>query len=466
VVGKGGENRSKGNALRSPSESWIQQAVLRLVFPLLAILPVLYNSSARHIPVFFVDEIYWIGSTYYYELAFVQRDWSHPDWQLLPARENPPLGKYVMGAFLSANGRSIKNPNLLGSFYLMFASTPGAWGSDKLAFEKRLAIAERVESDVAEPILKGAPVSIDFRDVACARLLMVILGCLTSVGIYLIAYRLGTPGGGVVAAILFGCHPVVIPAYTTAMIDVVALCFAIWSLFLFLPLLRFSTFSKRSKVPTIIGASTMLALACGSKMNSVIAAVMIVICTIYSLVCWMAKRNLQEDQQLQIERKHYKDVADSGVLICLFAFLIFVLMNPTIHLGGLDALDALFSEHRLTAVVQAEFLGGGLTSLKERAWALSELVGRSPPITAILLVMVAYQIRRSFLRKEMFMFVLVWWVTATCLLLAWLPFSWPRYVLPLIPPTALVVGKVSVDTALGLKDLIVFLKNTKEAPRG
>jgi len=26
---------------------------------------------------------------YYYILAFEQMDWSHPDWQLLPARENP-----------------------------------------------------------------------------------------------------------------------------------------------------------------------------------------------------------------------------------------------------------------------------------------------------------------------------------------------------------------------------------------
>ena len=83
------------------------------------------------------DEIYWIGSSYYYPLAVVEGDASNPDWQLLPARENPVLGKYVIGLALQIAGHPVTTPDLLGSFYLIFANIPNAWGSGE-AFEKRL----------------------------------------------------------------------------------------------------------------------------------------------------------------------------------------------------------------------------------------------------------------------------------------------------------------------------------------
>ena len=53
------------------------------------------------------DEIYWIGSSYYYQLAVVEGDASNPDWQLLPARENPVLGKSVIGLALQIAGHPV-----------------------------------------------------------------------------------------------------------------------------------------------------------------------------------------------------------------------------------------------------------------------------------------------------------------------------------------------------------------------
>jgi hypothetical protein len=78
------------------------------------------------------DELYWIGSAYYHHLAFGQRDTSNPDWRLLPARENPPVAKYVIGASLAFAGQSVESLDLLGGFYLLFAQVPGAWGGRRI----------------------------------------------------------------------------------------------------------------------------------------------------------------------------------------------------------------------------------------------------------------------------------------------------------------------------------------------
>ncbi|MHC5540680.1 hypothetical protein ACYOEI_20875, partial [Singulisphaera rosea] len=67
-----------------------------------------------------VDEVYWIGSAYYFDLAVLRGELDHPDWRLLPARENPPIGKYLIGAVLYAGGIRVETLDALGSYYLTF----------------------------------------------------------------------------------------------------------------------------------------------------------------------------------------------------------------------------------------------------------------------------------------------------------------------------------------------------------
>ena len=61
-------------------------------FIALCSIPFFLSYDRRDRPVS-LDEIYWIGQTYYYHLAFERMEWPHPDWLLLPARNNPPVGK-------------------------------------------------------------------------------------------------------------------------------------------------------------------------------------------------------------------------------------------------------------------------------------------------------------------------------------------------------------------------------------
>src|SRR3990167_7498045 len=68
-----------------------------------------YNA---HRPLRDFDESAWIYSAYYYDLAFVQKNWESPDWQALDAIDHPPLFKYALGGVLALVGIHFTTPDL------------------------------------------------------------------------------------------------------------------------------------------------------------------------------------------------------------------------------------------------------------------------------------------------------------------------------------------------------------------
>jgi len=50
-------------------------------------------------------------------------------------------------------------------------------------------------------------------------------------------------------------------------------------------------------------------------------------------------------------------------------------------------------------------------------------------------------IRRE--RRPGMIFIAGWWFTALAGVCLWIPFAWPRYVLPVVPPSLLVIGFVA-----------------------
>lgn len=54
-----------------------------------------------------LDEAGWISCTYYYHLAFRQRDLRSPDWKNADCLDHPPLMKYVLGAGLAVQGFTV-----------------------------------------------------------------------------------------------------------------------------------------------------------------------------------------------------------------------------------------------------------------------------------------------------------------------------------------------------------------------
>ena len=62
---------------------------------------------------FNIDEVHKISESYYFDLFFIRHDLRHADWNRdFYARINPPVAKYIMGAYLTAQGRGITDRSL------------------------------------------------------------------------------------------------------------------------------------------------------------------------------------------------------------------------------------------------------------------------------------------------------------------------------------------------------------------
>ena len=88
------------------------------------------------------------------------------------------------------------------------------------------------------------------------------------------------------------------------------------------------------------------------------------------------------------------------------------------------------------------FPGERLTGAFDRANAISALVVGVPGLIVVIMLGSLWNAKDH---RDPFWVIAIWWITAWLMLLAWLPFGWDRYALPLIPPTVLMIGRWSVD---------------------
>ena len=462
---------------------------LACLIPALVVFTVHLLSAPRSIH---EDEIYWIGSSYYYQLAVVDGDASNTDWQLLPARENPALGKYVLGAALGLTGNPVTTPDLLGSFYLMFANVPGAWGSDE-AYEKRLAVAMRVAPPLRDAVRHGRGLPWNESQLSIARNTALLFGMIAAIGIAILGMQCHWKAGGVIAGILFALHPVVADSYSLAMIDIIAIAFSIWFMVGLVAILCFpektksagnkknqtsnhgdsrsspdhsapavtvqrtNSFLSRSSLQRIaltLFTAVMLAFACGTKMNSLVVAATAAACGIWCLLQIIKYRIGKKTTVRNNEVPHHDlrgitnanpaELLNARILmlsaVALLAVILFIGTNPTLYGDPIDGVLALSYEHALTADIQEDILGGRLTTVSERIQVLAALVCHGPWAFIGICLAVAWLAYDSARKQTTGIILVLWWAIALLLLMMWLPFGWDRYALPLIPPTVLILG--------------------------
>jgi hypothetical protein len=403
---------------------------LLLLAPVFVILAVwgLRRNGPLHI-----DEVYWIGQSYYYNLAFIERDWNNPDWRLLPAREHPPVGKYMIGLALNLNGRRISSPDLLGSFLLLFSNTPKAWGSGP-AYEKRLAVAKRVDPLVAKRVLEERILPIEMADVRIGRILVMLFAILTALVLYVTAWICVGWRTGLLASVLFALHPAVINSYSWVLIDIVPLAFSCLAVLCLVCVAQrrwlgsFRPGGTAAGLAILLGA--FLGLACGAKMNALIVAGLAGLATL-----WFAYRAF---------RSRARDAITAALVTAIamiVALCVFIADNPALYPDIWGGLKALVAENHCTAGIQEDFLGGGLHTVTGRFLAIGRLTGNWFWLFLVVVACFIYQAARSVREASAWMLICAWWLVALVLLLAWLPFAWDRYVLPLIPPSALLVAR-------------------------
>ncbi len=418
-----------------------QRRVLPLVLVPLALLVVVVSiSRSRHDdkrPAE-IDELYWIGSAYYFDLAFVRGDWKHPDWQLLPARENPPVGKYLIGAALYLADVHITSPDRLGSFFMAFHDW--GWGKGK-AREKRQAVADRMSPSARQAMGNGFYQPLTRYELRVGRALMAAFGFLCALGIASIGRAISGPRTGALAALAFVLHPAIIGIYTRVSVDVIALCFSILAVRLLLAILdstwRDAGLSMSRAAVLAIAMMGALVGACGSKMNALIVVALAASTWLYACVKIVLSKG----------EKSSRPAWALGIALAAAPF-VFIALDPTLYPAPISGLHALTEEHRLTALIQKEFLVGNdswLPAGSPRAFAVASLVGIRAELFLLLAVAALWQSAVGLGRFSATTVVCLWWWIGLTLVVLWIPFPWGRYVVPIIPPGLLLVAKTLLE---------------------
>ena len=244
------------------------------------------------------DEIYWVGQAYYFHLAFEQWDWTHRDWRLLPARENPVIGKYVIGLGLRLAGLSVTTPDWLGIFYIIAKDRPNAWGDVSDRAERQVVVDRMVPATRNLALAQGQfehPVEY----ATAARAVMLLFGVLAVVLVFVLTALYANPLMAFVAAVVFALHPAVVAAYTEVGVDILAVAFSLLAVIHFVLVER--CVWLRSARPWLgrallcVSGGVSVGFAVGSKMNAAVVGFLGVLLCLFFISNYLRHRAEAKD---------------------------------------------------------------------------------------------------------------------------------------------------------------------------
>jgi hypothetical protein len=384
------------------------------------------------------DEIYWIGSSYYYELAFVKGDWAHPAWGLLPARENPPVSKYVFGLGLAAAGHHITSIDNLSYFYLSWLQwekkpEARATGPDGL---KRQQVIDAASPGFRQRILEETRAPLTRPVVRAARNTSLACAAVASLMLFLLGLLVGERLSGLIASQLLLIHPVVISAASHAMSDTVALMFSIaaaLAVFGWYQLLSGPNRPSLGRGLTVsVVTGVLLAFACGAKMNSLVVVLLAGVLAAMVVLKKISKR----DSGGAI------NVTLLFVLVGFTGLAVFIAINPAILQDLPGGLAATVTEHSRTEHLHTDHGRTHMVSLSAKLNAVVSLgfLGWIP-FGAMTVVVVWSAVKRW--HEPSIRFAVCWWCVALICVTLWIPFVWSRYVIPILPPSVWLLGAVA-----------------------
>ncbi|MCX6896874.1 MAG: hypothetical protein NTZ16_15575 [Verrucomicrobia bacterium] len=398
------------------------------------------------------DEIYWVGQTYYFHLALNRADWANPDWQLLPARENPVLGKYLLGAGLRLAGLQVTNADWLGIFYVIAKDRPNAWGDARDQAERQ-AVLDRMTPATRDRALTSGEFEHPPAFITAARAIMLLFGMLATVLLFALAALYTHRLAAFLAAAAFALHPAVVAAYTEVGVDILAIAFSLLAV-LYFALIERRVWQRSSRPALtrallIAAAGLALAFAVGSKMNAVVtgflsAALLLVFAGKY----------------FRTRAAEAKDSALALFAALVLSLIVFVAANPGNYPNPVRGVRANIADQQRSLEVQKGIPAKRkpLRSAGERLRAIATLTAFHPAAFALVVAAVAWLLFAARRAGGAFPLIALWWVIAFAMVTAWLPFARPRYALPVIAPSVILL-------AIAGGGVVDWLRQRKISPR-
>lgn len=359
---------------------------------------------------FHIDEVAWIGYSYYYHLLFENKDATSQDWQSYPGRCDFPMGKYLYGLGLTLQEHPVRNLEIYEKFGRL-------WQRPKELFE-------------------SIPVDILFaaRSVAC------VFSTLFVWLVYLLTRRAAGTAAGIAASALLIFNPISV-VYTQALADPILLaCLAGGGLLISAWRRGPEELTGRRLWLVTLGAGLLTGMAAAIKANGAILGIFLALAAM-----WVAIRKRS--------RPRNRAMLPIAVFLAgLMAFSFFIVINPTLYGHPFQGiLDFLQFRAETIASQQAQIgpaVHGPIQKIGIVAWRV--LFGG--PYVAfrwmglLSLAGLVLLIKRAAKNPRGGEVLLIIW----CFLMyfsttAWIPLDWERYYLP-----AATAAAVSAGTATGI----------------
>ena len=393
------------------------------------------------------DEVYWLGQTYYYHLAFKTGEWRHPDWTLIPARENPPGAKYVLGAGIAMQGFDIASLDLLGSFYAYYEANLGRHAGFPARIAAQDSVMDRMMPELRRLVSESGQMYVGPELLRAGRNVALLCGALTSLFVFLLGASIVGRGTGLLASQLLVLHPGVMAAYRLAMSDAPALMLGAAAALATWYLVR--RFQSREAQPAKAGPELGSAALVGVLLGLAVAAKLnwVTVCFLFggvwaylAAVAWRSGERRRAVRALAI-----------GVVGLVTSVVVFIVINPAIVVDPVNQLMTPMRELALAANIQRAVLPNPpfLATVTARADAVASLMLGTPLVFALAIAGVATAGIKA--PRGGLGFVALWWVIAFVAVTAWIPFEWDRYVLPLTIPTAILAAHAIVVGVAALR---------------
>ena len=388
-----------------------------------------YGSKKVH---FHPDEAHKISETYYYHLFF-NGDISNPDWHNdFYARTNPPVGKYIMGALLDLQGHKITSLDLQRKFEALW--------------EKPAVLLNHISTEV----------------IFDARLISVFFGALTCLCIYILGIFAGNKSVGAVAALLLLFNPIFKIYCSMAMTDSILMAFMMLSILVSLIYIRSASKTFRPEklhsqrqihgrllIFGTILPGVIIALATGTKLNGALAGFQFLISVAgCAFMLLFTKKN-----ENPIPKRYIRLLIGYAILGVALSVFLFISINPYLYSDAFIKLLQILAVYQDWMQKQMLHPGEPLFLWQQKLavaiyyqFLFSELPLRVMKQSAhislgfiLFSIGVAFTVRTIWKQLKqcqwpMAEFVGLVWLTVYGIgITAWVPVTWPRYILPLSP---------------------------------
>lgn len=322
--------------------TWLGRFIIPFI--LFIVLVFSYGSYSRTIPVFFWDEILWVGRSYFFEI-FIHRDFNNRIWQSREAYDQPKLAEYSYGAWLYPLYLKEKIVNPEPYDYTRFLIQNGFYEIDEnymdtyaryknnhnvVRFDHRMyGFPEEWVAKYGQDSLK--PINLIYY----ARILSIFL----LAGSVIFAYFLALQYGGLIYATLlstlYGFNYLIIDSGLKAHSEALFL-FTFNAAFLFMNLY----FVKKRNMLYLLLFSLFAGLCMSTKINGLMLS--IIFFTLNIVLYFVLKE------------KNLKYILLSLVPLAL-SFMIFIILNPFTYADPLKNTQYMFDSRMNTAVAQMKY---------------------------------------------------------------------------------------------------------------